>query len=414
MDRALVAKKPASNKKKAQIFIWTGVNRSGKKVKGEMEGLSPSYIGATLRRQGIKPGKIRKKPKSLFSHARRITTKDITVFTRQLATMLSAGIPIAQSIDIVANGHDNPSMKEQLTAIRLDVESGTSLATALGKYPRYYDALFTNLVDAGEQSGTLESLLDKIATYKEKTEAIKSKIKSAMFYPAAILVVSIVVTAILMIFVIPQFESLFQGFGADLPALTAAVVAVSYFFQDYWWIIFGALIGGIVLLVAAYKRSEKMQHTMDRVLLKLPVLGAILKKGTIARFSRTLATMFSAGVPLVDALASVAGASGNRVYYEAVMDVRAEVSTGTHLEPAMSETGVFTNLVLQMVAIGEESGELDTMLNKVADFYEQEVDDAVDAMTSLLEPFIMIFLGGLIGTMVVAMYLPIFKMAAVF
>ena len=410
-----MAKLPkVASKKKAQIFIWTGVNRTGKKVKGEMEGQSPTYIAATLRRQGIKPGKIRKKPKDLFARTRKITTKDITVFSRQLATMIAAGIPIAQSIDIVANGHDNPAMKEQLTAIRLDVESGTSLAVALGKYPLHYDELFTNLVEAGEQSGTLESLLDKIATYKEKTEAIKSKIKSAMFYPAAILVVSIVVTAILMIFVIPQFESLFSGFGADLPALTAAVVAVSYFFQDYWWIIFGGMIGGVVLLVSAYKRSEKMQHAMDRTLLKLPVLGEIIKKGTIARFSRTLATMFAAGVPLVDALASVAGASGNRVYYEAVMEVRAEVSTGTHLEPAMSETGVFTNLVLQMVAIGEESGELDTMLNKVADFYEQEVDDAVDAMTSLLEPFIMIFLGGLIGTMVVAMYLPIFKMAAVF
>jgi type IV pilus assembly protein PilC len=410
-----VAKQPkAVNKKKSQIFIWTGVNRSGKKVKGEMEGQSPAYVSSTLRRQGIKPGKVRKKPKDLFSHARKITTKDITIFARQLATMIAAGIPIAQSIDIVANGHDNPSMKEQLTAIRLDVESGTSLASALGKFPVYYNELFTNLVEAGEQSGTLESLLDKIATYMEKTEAIKSKIKSAMFYPAAILVVSIVVTAILMIFVIPQFEDLFKGFGADLPALTAAVVSVSYFFQDYWWIIFGGMIGGIVFLSYSYKRSEKMQHAMDRTLLKLPVLGEIIKKGTIARFSRTLATMFAAGVPLVDALESVAGAAGNRVYYDAVMEVRAEVSTGTHLEPAMSETGVFTNLVLQMVAIGEESGELDTMLNKVADFYEQEVDDAVDAMTSLLEPFIMIFLGTLIGTMVVAMYLPIFKMAAVF
>ena len=410
-----MAKKPAvANKKKTQIYIWNGINRAGKKVKGEMEGQSPAYVGSSLRRQGIKPGKIRKKPKDLFGRARKITTKDITVFTRQLATMIAAGIPIAQSIDIVAKGHDNPSMRDQLTAIRLDVESGTSLAIALGKYPVHYNELFTNLVDAGEQSGTLENLLDKIATYLEKTEAIKSKIKSAMFYPAAIIVVSIVVTAILMIFVIPQFESLFTGFGADLPALTAAVVAVSYFFQDYWWIIFGVLIGGVVLIAASYKRSEKMQHTLDRLLLKIPVLGEIIKKGTIARFSRTLATMFAAGVPLVDALASVAGASGNKVYYDATMAVRSEVSTGTHLEPAMSATGVFTNLVLQMVAIGEESGELDSMLNKVADFYEAEVDDAVAAMTSLLEPFIMIFLGGLIGTMVVAMYLPIFKMAAVF
>jgi len=327
-----VAKQPkVANKKKAQIFIWKGVNRSGKKVKGEMEGQSPAYVSATLRRQGIKPGKIRKKPKDLFGMARKITTKDITIFARQLATMIAAGIPIAQSIDIVANGHDNPSMKEQLTAIRLDVESGTSLALALGKFPLYYNELFTNLVDAGEQSGTLETLLDKIATYMEKTEAIKSKIKSAMFYPAAILVVSILVTAILMIFVIPQFESLFTGFGADLPALTASVVALSYFFQNNWMIMFGGMIGGVVAIAAAYKRSEKMQHGFDRLLLKLPVLGQIIKKGTIARFSRTLATMFAAGVPLVDALESVAGATGNRVYYEAVMKVRAEVSTdGRH------------------------------------------------------------------------------------
>jgi type IV pilus assembly protein PilC len=379
-----------------------------------MEGPSPAYVASILRRQGINPGKIRKKPKELFARAKKITTKDVTIFTRQLATMIAAGIPIAQSIEIVANGHENPSMREQLTTIRQDVESGTSLAQALGKFPLHYDELYTNLVDAGEQSGTLENLLDKIATYKEKTEAIKSKIKSAMFYPAAIIVVSIVVTAILMIFVIPQFESLFKGFGADLPALTAMVVNTSYFFQEYWWLIFGILIGGVVFLMAAYKRSSKMQYTLDRILLRLPVLGEIIKKATIARFSRTLATMFAAGVPLVDALTSVAGASGNRVFHDAVMEVRSDVSTGMHLEPAMKDTGVFTNMVLQMVAIGEESGELDSMLNKVADFYEQEVDDAVAAMTSLLEPFIMIFLGSLIGTMVVAMYLPIFKMAAVF
>jgi len=408
-----VAKAPVK-KPGVAIYLWDGTNRAGKKVKGEMEAPSPAYVGATLRRQGIKPGKIRKKPKSLFSRARKITPKDITIFTRQLATMIAAGIPIAQAVDVISHGHENPSMRDQLTTIRQDVESGTSLSSALRKFPLHYDELYTNLVDAGEQSGTLEVLLDKVATYKEKIEAIKSKIRSAMFYPAAVIVVAIVVTAILMIFVIPQFESLFQGFGADLPALTRMVVNVSEFFQAYWYIIFGVLIGGIIAIFAAYKRSEKMRYTVDRLSLKIPVLGEILRKATVARFARTLATMFGAGVPLVDALTSVAGATGNRVYYDGVMKVREEISTGRHLEPSMADTKLFDNMTLQMVAIGEESGELDAMLNKVADFYEREVDDAVAAMSSLLEPFIMIFLGGLIGTMVIAMYLPIFKMAAVF
>jgi type IV pilus assembly protein PilC len=407
-----VAKAPG--KKAVAIYNWDGTNRAGKKVKGEMEGPSPAYISATLRRQGITPGKVRKKPKSFMSRAKKITPKDVAIFTRQLATMISAGIPIAQGVDIISKGHDNPSMRTQLTSIRQDLEAGTSLSNALKKFPLQYDDLYTNLVESGEQSGTLEAILDKVATYKEKIEAIKGKIKAALFYPAAIIVVAILVSAILLIFVIPQFEALFQGFGADLPALTAMVINLSKYFQDKWYLIFGIMIGTVVGIIAFYKRSEKARFFVDKVSLKIPVVGEILKKATIARFARTLATMFAAGVPLVDGLLSVAGAAGNRLYYNGIMDVRDQVSTGTHLEPAMSETGLFPNMVLQMVAIGEESGELDAMLNKVADFYEAEVDDAVAAMSSLLEPLIMVFLGGVIGTMVIAMYLPIFKMAAVF
>ena len=400
--------------KKVTIYNWDGTNRAGKTVKGEMEGPSPAYISATLRRQGITPGKVRKKPKAILERAKKITPKDVAIFTRQLATMIAAGIPIAQGVDIISKGHDNPSMRTQLTSVRQDLEAGTSLSNALKKFPLQYDELYTNLVESGEQSGTLEAILDKVATYKEKIEAIKSKIKSALFYPASIIVVAVVVTTILMVFVIPQFESLFKGFGADLPALTAMVVKISEVFQESWYIIFGIIIASIVAIIATYKRSDKMRYTVDRLSLKLPVVGQILKKATVARFARTLATMFAAGVPLVDALLSVAGAAGNRVYYNGIMQIRDEVTTGSHLEPAMSETGLFPNMVLQMVAIGEESGELDAMLNKVAEFYEAEVDDAVATMSSLLEPFIMIFLGGIIGTMVIAMYLPIFKMAAVF
>jgi len=406
-----VAKAPT---KKITIYTWDGKNRAGKDVKGEMEGPSPAYISATLRRQGITPRKVRKKPKAILARAKKITPKDVAIFTRQLATMISAGIPIAQGVDIISKGHDNPSMCDQLTSVRQDLEAGTSLSNALKKFPLQYDELYTNLVESGEQSGTLEAILDKVATYKEKIEAIKSKIKAALFYPASIIVVALLVTTILMVFVIPQFEALFKGFGADLPALTAMVVKVSEVFQESWYIIFAILIGSIVAIAATYKRSEKMRYTVDRLSLKIPVVGAILRKATVARFARTLATMFAAGVPLVDALVSVAGAAGNRVYYNGIMEIKDEVSTGTHLEPAMADTGLFPNMVLQMVAIGEESGELDAMLNKVAEFYEAEVDDAVAAMSSLLEPFIMVFLGGIIGTMVVAMYLPIFKMAAVF
>jgi type IV pilus assembly protein PilC len=326
--------------------------------------------------------------------------------------MLTSGIPIAQSFDIVGKGHENPSMQEVILSIKQDVESGTALAPALGKYPLYFDDLYCNLVQAGEQAGILDGILDKVATYKEKIEAIKGKIKSALFYPTAVIVVAFIITAVLLVFVIPQFESLFAGFGADLPALTKMVIDLSRAFQEWWWAIIGSIVGTVVFLSYTYKRSEKMHHALDRALLRMPVLGEIVKKATIARFSRTLATMFAAGVPLVEALDSVAGASGNRVYYEGTMAIKADVTTGMQLQTSMNATGLFPNMVVQMVAIGEESGELDKMLSKVADFYEQEVDDAVAGLSSLLEPIIMAFLGIVIGGLVVAMYLPIFKLAA--
>jgi len=366
-----------------------------------------------LRRQGINPTKVRKQSAALFKKKKKITPKDVTVFTRQFATMVQSGIPIVQGLDIVAKGHENPSMQELLMAVKQDIESGTNLSNALSKHKLYFDALYCNLVAAGEQAGILDTILDKVATYKEKIEAIKGKIKSALFYPAAVIVVAFIVTAILLIFVIPQFESMFKGFGAELPALTQMVINLSHFMRDYWFIVFGSLGGGVAFAIYSYKRSEKMQHTMDRALLRAPVVGEIVKKATIARYARTLGTMFAAGVPLVESLDSVAGAAGNRVYYEGVMAIKNEVTTGTHLRVAMEHTGLFPNMVVQMVAIGEESGELDKMLGKVADFYEQEVDDAVEALSSLIEPMIMAFLGVVVGTLVIAMYLPIFKLASV-
>jgi type IV pilus assembly protein PilC len=399
-------------KRKLDIFAWEGVDKQGKKVKGEMEALSVAFVNASLRRQGVNPLKVGKRRKPLFSTKRKIRPKDVAVFTRQLATMLAAGIPVAQAFDIVGKGHENPSMQEMILSIKQDIESGTNLTSALAKHPLQFDALYVSLVAAGEAAGILEGILDKLATYKEKIEAIKGKIKAALFYPTAVIVVAFVITAVLMVFVIPQFESLFQGFGADLPALTKMVIDISRVFQQYWYLIFGSIIGAVVFIGYTYKRSIKMQHTMDRLLLKAPVIGDIVKKATIARFCRTLATMFAAGVPLVDALDSVAGAAGNRVYYDGTMRIRAEVSTGTQLQSAMNATALFPNMVIQMVAIGEESGELDKMLGKVADFYEAEVDDAVAGLSSLLEPIIMAFLGIVIGGLVIAMYLPIFKMAS--
>ncbi|MHB8454155.1 MAG: type II secretion system F family protein [Acidiferrobacterales bacterium] len=402
-----------SSKSKLSTFNWEGVDKKGRRMKGETEAISVAYVNAILRRQGINPLKVRKQAAALFKRKKKITPKDVAVFTRQFATMIQAGIPIVQSFDIVGKGHDNPSMQELLMSIKQDIESGTNLSVALGKHPLYFDSLYCNLVAAGEQAGILDTILQKVATYKEKIEGIKGKIKSALFYPAAVVVVAFIITAILLIFVIPEFQTLFQGFGAELPALTMMVIHVSNIFRSYWWAIFGGLIGGVSFLGYSYKRSIKMQHTLDRMILRAPVVGPIVKKATIARYARTLATMFAAGVPLVESLEAVAGAAGNRVYYDGVMDIKNDVSTGSQLQSSMDKTGLFPNMVIQMVSIGEESGELDTMLGKVADFYEEEVDNAVESLSSLLEPIIMAVLGIIVGTLVIAMYLPIFKLASV-
>lgn len=399
-------------KPKLDTFQWEGVDKKGKKIKGEMDAASVAFVNAMLRRQGISPVRVKKRATALFSTKKKITPKDVSIFTRQLATMMAAGIPVAQAFDIVAKGHENPSMRELVNSVKHDIESGTSMTDAMSKHPLYFDELYCNLVQAGEAAGILDTILDKLAIYKEKIESLKSKIKSALFYPTAVIVVAFLITSILMIFVIPQFESLFKGFGADLPAFTKIVIDISDVFTEWWWAIFGGIIGTVSFFSYSYKRSMKMQHTMDRLLLRAPIIGEIVRKATIARFTRTLATMFAAGVPLVEALDSVAGASGNRVYFEATMDIKAEVTTGTQLQAAMASTQLFPNMVVQMIAIGEESGELDTMLNKVADIYEGEVDDAVNGLSSLLEPIIMAFLGIVIGGLVVAMYLPIFKLAA--
>ena len=399
---------------KSNMFQWEGMDRHGKKVKGEMSGTSDALIKATLRRQGISPLKVKKKPKPLFGAGKKkITTKDITVFSRQLATMMSAGVPLVQSFEIVGRGHENKSMQDLIMDIKGSVEAGGTLAEALGKHPLYFNELFVNLVTAGEHAGILESILHKLATYLEKTEALKSKIKGALFYPTAVIVVAFIITAILMIFVIPQFQNLFSSFGADLPALTKLVISISQVFQDYWWAIFGGIAAIVVGALEARKRSPKVAHAVDRFSLKIPVVGEILEKSAIARFSRTLATMFAAGTPLVEAMTSVAGACGNIVFYDATMKMRDEIATGTQMQVAMRDSGIFPNMVIQMVAIGEESGSLDSMLSKVADWYEQEVDDSVEALTSLLEPIIMAVLGVLIGGLVIAMYLPIFKMGQV-
>jgi type IV pilus assembly protein PilC len=395
------------------VFIWTGTDKRGVRVKGQTRGSNPSLIRADLRKQGIIPLKV-KKQSSLFSKGakKKIIPKDIAVFFRQLATMMAAGVPLVQSFDIIGRGHENAGMRKLILSIKNEVESGTSLSETLGKHPLYFDELVVSLVGAGEQAGVLETLLDKIATYKEKTEYLKAKIKKAMFYPTAVIIVAFIVTAILLIFVVPQFEELFSSFGADLPAFTRVVVNMSEFMQDYWWIVLGISIGGVVGLLQAKRRSQKFGRALDRMVLKLPIIGPIMHKAAVARYARTLGTMFAAGVPLVEALESVAGATGNVVYSDAVLMIRDSVATGQQLQFAMNQTGLFPNMVEQMVAIGEESGALDTMLNKVADFYEQEVDDAVDALSSLLEPLIMSILGILIGGLVVAMYLPIFKMGA--
>ena len=393
-------------------FVWEGKDKKGTRVKGKSLAPDENALRVELRRQGIAPSRIRKQS-AAFKTGGRVKPEDIAIFSRQLATMLTAGIPLVQSFEIVGNGHDKPSMQKLILDIKQDVEGGTSLHEALAKHPLYFDDLYVNLVEAGEQAGALESLLDKIATYKEKTEALKKKVKKALFYPAAVLVVAVIVTLILLIFVIPQFESLFKGFGADLPAFTQMVINMSKFVQSQG--IFLAMVAGGAGYAFVYfkKRSKKMREFLDKASLKFPIIGPILNKSAIARYARTLATMFAAGVPLVEALESVAGATGNIVYENAVMRMRDEVATGQRLQRAMEQTGLFPNMVIQMIAVGEESGSLDEMSSKVATFYEAEVDNAVDAMSSLLEPLIMAILGVLVGGLVIAMYLPIFKLGSV-
>lgn len=404
------AAKPRASGVKESSFLWEGRNKDGKTVRGELRAASESVVQTTLRRQGITNTKVKK---VRFKSGGKVTEKDISLFTRQLATMMKSGVPLLQAFDIVGRGHSNPAVGKLLLDIKSDVETGSSLSQAFRKFPLQFDALYCNLVAAGEQAGILDTLLDRLATYKEKIIAIKSKIKSALFYPIAIIVVAFVITAVIMIFVIPAFKEVFKSFGADLPAPTLIVMAISDFFVAYWWAIFGAIGGGLYAFFESWKRSEKVQMVMDRFLLRVPIFGEIIRKSVIARWTRTLATMFAAGVPLVESLDSVGGAAGNHVYKVATKQIQSEVSTGTSLTISMQNVNLFPNMVTQMVAIGEESGALDSMLSKVADFFEAEVDDAVEAMSSLMEPIIMVVLGTLIGGMVVAMYLPIFKLGAV-
>jgi type IV pilus assembly protein PilC len=395
---------------KEHVFAWEGRDKTGKMVRGEMRAGGETIVNVTLRRQGIMVTKVKKKA---YRSGRKITDKDLSLFTRQLATMMKAGVPLLQSFDIVGKGHANPSMSKLIMDLRADIETGTSLNNAFRKYPLYFDPLFCNLVGAGEQAGILEDLLTRLAIYKEKTLAIKSKIKSALMYPVSILAIAFIVTAIIMIFVVPAFKSVFSSFGADLPAPTLVVMSISDFVVQWWYIIFGSIFGSLYFFFQSWRRSLKMQQTMDRLLLRLPIFGIVIRKATMARWTRTLATMFAAGVPLVEALDSVGGASGNAVYLEATKKIQNEVSTGTSLTVAMQNANVFPNMVTQMVSIGEESGALDNMLGKVADFYEDEVDEAVGALSSLMEPLIMVILGVLIGGLVIAMYLPIFKLGSV-
>lgn len=392
------------------VFEWEGRDRNGKTVRGETRAAGENQVMASLRRQGVSPLKIRKRR---MRAGQKIRPKDIAIFTRQLATMMKAGVPLLQAFDIVGRGNANASVTKLLNDIRTDVETGTSLSAAFRKYPLYFDNLYCNLVEAGEAAGILENLLDRLATYMEKTEAIKSKIKSALMYPIAVVVVAFVVVSVIMIFVIPAFKEVFRSFGADLPAPTLLVIAMSEVFVQWWWLIFGSIGGGLYFFLQAWKRNQKVQMFMDRVMLKLPLFGDLVYKSVIARWTRTLATMFAAGVPLVEALDSVGGASGNSVYEAATVKIQQEVSTGTSLTAAMTNASVFPSMVLQMCAIGEESGSIDHMLSKAADFYEAEVDEMVAGLSSLMEPMIIVFLGSIIGGIVVAMYLPIFKLGAV-
>jgi type IV pilus assembly protein PilC len=392
------------------VFEWEGKDRNGKVVRGEIRAAGENQVQAALRRQGVLASKIKKRR---MRAGKAIKPKDIAIFTRQLATMMKAGVPLLQAFDIVGRGNANPSVAKLLNDVRSDVETGTSLSSAFRKFPKYFDSLYCNLVEAGEAAGILEELLDRLATYMEKTEAIKSKIKSALMYPTSVIVVAFVVVAIIMIFVIPAFKQVFTSFGADLPAPTLFVMAMSEFFVAYWWLIFGVIGGGLYFFFQAWKRNEKVQRFMDRLLLRLPIFGTLIDKSCVARWTRTLATMFAAGVPLVEALDSVGGASGNTVYSDATVKIQQEVSTGTSLTMAMTNANLFPSMVLQMTAIGEESGSLDHMLAKAAEFYEDEVDEMVKGLSALMEPFIIVILGVLIGGIVISMYLPIFKLGAV-
>jgi len=400
----------ATTTEKDFTFNWEGVDRKGTRVKGVSDGPSESFIKLQLRKQGINPIKIRKQSSLFKKRKKAIKSQDIAVFSRQLATMMSAGVPLVQALEMVGRGHANPSMGEMVMSIKANIEGGATLSESLAKYPRYFDDLFVNLVEAGERSGALDTLLGKIATYKEKTESTKKKVKKALTYPAAVIVVAFIVTGILLYFVVPQFKTLFEGFGADLPAFTKFVVALSEFVQAKWWIILIALVAGFFGLREAHVRSEKFRRFTDRTLLRLPVVGDILYKSAVARFARTLSTMFAAGVPLVEAMDSVAKAAGNIIFTETIFQMRDQVATGQQLQLTMQQSGLFPAMAVQMVNIGEESGSLDHMCGKLADFYEEEVDVLVDNLTALLEPLIMVVLGVLVGGLVVAMYLPIFKL----
>ncbi|MDA3935171.1 MAG: type II secretion system F family protein [Gammaproteobacteria bacterium] len=394
------------------IFQWEGTDKRGVRLKGEKTGRDQNYIRAELRRQGITPQRVRRKPKS-FKLGERVKSKDISIFSRQISTMLNAGVPLVQALDIISTASENAKFQKLITNVRTEVESGSNFADTLRKHPVHFDELYCNLVEAGEEAGVLDTVLETIATYKERIEEIKGKVNKAMYYPTAVVAVAIGVSALLLIKVIPQFESIFEGFGAELPAFTQLVVSISDSLVDYGYMYFLVIVGGIIAVVMAKKRSPRFQHFMDRMSLKIPVVGGILRKAALARFARTLGITFAAGVPLVEALRTVSGATGNEVYREAVLRVREDVTAGHQLQLAMQQTNVFPSMVVQMTAIGEEAGSLDQMLKKVAEFYEEEVNNAVDALSSLLEPVIILIVGGLIGSMVIAMYLPIFKMAAV-
>lgn len=410
---AAKAKAPATRTSEMQNFIWEGTDKRGVKMKGENASKNANFLRAELRKQGINPTVVRTKSKPLFGSAgKSISAQDIAVFSRQIATMLQSGVPMVQSFEILASGQKNPRMSKMLTDIRDNISGGSSLSEAMARHPVQFDLLFRNLTRAGEAAGVLDTVLDTVATYKERTEAIKGKIKKALFYPAAVIAVAVLVSAILLIYVVPQFEEVFKGFGADLPAFTQMIVNASRFLTQWWWAVLLITVGSITAFIFVYKRSEALQRTMDRMMLKLPVVGQILHQSAIARYARTLALTFKAGVPLVEALETVAGATGSIVYNDAVKRIREDVSVGYQLNVAMRQVNIFPHMVVQMTAIGEEAGALDTMLLKVAEFYEQEVNNSVDALASLIEPFIMVVIGVLVGGMVVGMYLPIFKLAA--